>query len=63
MNPNPSQIRAIRLARGLSVAEMAALLGYSSHAVIGWEQGEAVPERVFEILSEKTVDPCGTVCQ
>lgn len=61
--PSTNQIQSIRLQRGLSVHELAALLGYSSHAVIGWEQGEAVPERVWQILREKTVDSCETVCQ
>jgi len=43
--PDPVDVRAIRMKRGLSQSEFATRYGFSARTVQEWEQGRAEPER------------------
>ena len=52
----PERIKRLRMAGGLSQAQLAALIGISSTAVCNWETGEYMPKgrylpRLAEVLS------------
>lgn len=42
----PDRIRAIRAARGLTQAQLAAEIGAARRSVIDWEAGKREPERM-----------------
>lgn len=51
MNPTPEQIKETRLAAGLSIIEMAKLMGVTRMTIYSWENGRhPMKERDYEYM-------------